>query len=67
MLFGLAKRIVTEFKAPDVIAMIRSRQETNVGEVDEVSIECRPVQSRRFQGFGDLRMAHRSNCLLKPL
>ncbi len=67
MLFGLAARLVTEFKTPDVIAMIRSRQKPNVGEVDEVPIECRPVQSRRFQGFGDLRMAHRSNCLLKLL
>ena len=67
MLLGLAVRIVAEFKTPDVIAMIRSRQETHVSEVNEIPIECRPVQSRRLQGFGDLRMAHRSNCLLKPL
>ena len=67
MLFGLAVRIVTEFKTPDMIAMIRARQETHVSEVNEIPIECRPVQSRRLQGFSDLRMTYRSNCLLKPL
>ena len=67
MLFGLAVCIVTEFKTPDVIAMIRSRQEAGISQVNEIPIECRPVQSCRLQGFGDLRMTHRSNCLLKLL
>ena len=67
MLFGLAMRLVTQFKTPDVIAVIRSRQKADVSKVNEIPIKCRPVQSRRLQGFGDLRMTHRSNCLLKPL
>ncbi len=67
MLFGLAVRIATQFKTPNVIAMIRSRQEADISEVNEIPVERRPVQSRWLQGFGDLRMAHRSNCLLKPL
>ncbi len=67
MLFGLTVRLVTEFKTPDMIAMIRSRQEAGISQVNEIPIERRPVQSRRLQGFSDLRMAHRSNCLLKPL
>ena len=67
MLSGLAVRLVTEFKTPDVIAMIRSRQEAGISQVNEIPIERRPVQSCRLQGFGDLRMAHRSHCLLKPL
>ena len=67
MLFGLAMRLVTQFKTPDMIAMIRSRQEAHVSQVNEIPVERGPVQSRRLQGFGDLRMTHRSNCLLKPL
>ena len=67
MLFGLAMRLVTQFKTPDMIAVIRSRQKADVSEVNEIPIKCRPVQSCRLQGFGDLRMTHRSNCLLEPL
>ena len=67
MLFGLAMRLVTQFKTPDVIAVVRSRQEAGVSQVNKIPVERRPVQSRRLQGFGDLRMAHRSDCLLKPL
>ena len=67
MLFDLAVCSVMQFKTPDVIAVIRSRQKAGIGEVNEIPIERRPVQARRLQSFGDLRMAHRRRRLLKPL
>jgi len=58
--------VLPELEPPDVVAQIRTRGETGLGQVDQIAVDRRAVESLWCQVVDDVRVRHRGARLLEP-
>src|SRR5262249_51074672 len=58
--------VLPELEPPDVVAQVRTGGETSLGQVDQIAVDRRTVESLWCQVVDDVRVRHRGARLLEP-
>jgi hypothetical protein len=58
---------IRQLKPPDVVAQFGPQEQPLVGQIGQIPKNCRLVETRRNQLFGQISMSHRSLRLAKCL